>query len=62
MTKAQWKAVYDYCRENCISKYELLAELKANGAVDRKTLLEELSDYTDDSTYDAMKRFLEDNI
>ena len=62
MTKAQWKAVFDYCRENACTKYELLAELKANGTVDRSTSLEDLSDYTDGNTYDAMKKFLEENI
>ena len=62
MTKAQWKAIYDYCNENSISRYDMLKELKANGTVSHDTILEELDEYTDGDTYDAMIKFLEDNL
>lgn len=61
MTKAQWKAIYDYCEEYGIPKSALLKELKVNGTVSRDTTLEELGDYPENSTYDAMIKFLEDN-
>ena len=62
MTKAQWRAVYDFCRENCIKVNELLSELRENGTMGQNASLEELSDYTDGSTYNAMKEFLEENV
>ena len=62
MSKAQWKAIYDYCEEYGISRYDMLKDLKANGTVSRDTTLEELGDYTDGDTYDAMIRFLEENL
>lgn len=62
MTKAQWKAVLDFCRENCISKNELLFELKQNGTVDRNARIEDLAGYTDGTSYNEMMRFLEKNV
>lgn len=62
MTKAQWKAVYDFCRENCISKNELLSALKENGTVDHNALLEDLAGYTEGTSYNAMMQFLENSI
>ncbi len=58
MTKTQWKAIYDYCEDNCyVNPYELLKELKEVGAVDRQTEVDEIGDYADDS-YDGMIEFL----
>lgn len=63
MTKAQWTAVYHYCDEyGYDSPRELLAELKANGTVERNTTLKELSEYADGTGYDDMYRFLEENL
>lgn len=62
MTKAQWKAIYDYCEEYSIPKSALLKELKENGTVSRDTTLEELGDYPESATYDAMIKFLEENL
>jgi len=62
MTKAQWAAIYNYCEENGITKYDLLAELKANGTVDRSARLEDLGEYASGNTYDAMMRFLWGNL
>lgn len=62
MTKAQWKALYDFGREYGYSRFELLAALKENGTVDRHTTLEELGDYVNGNTYGAMRKFLEDNL
>ena len=62
MTKAQWKALYDFGRENGYTRFEILAELKGNGTVERSATLEELGDYVNGSTYAAMRKFLEDNL
>ena len=62
MTKAEWKAVYDYCEANMISKYELSKVLKKNGAIAKEDTLEDLGRYIRDHTYDDMMRFLEENV
>ena len=62
MTKAQWKAIYDYCETNIISKWDLLEELKQNGTIDRSTNLDELGEYVNGNTYDDMMEFLERNL
>lgn len=62
MTKAQRRAVYDFCRENCITKDELLEELKANGTIASNAKLDDLSDYVKDDTRKAMCQFLEENV
>ena len=63
MTKAQWSAVYHYCTEyGYDTPKELLAELKANGTVERSTSLSELDEYVGGTTYDDMYRFLGDNL
>lgn len=62
MTKPQWKALYDYCDEFDCTKYELLAELKANGVVDRNAEVEDLGDYAENGTYDAMMEFLIESL
>ena len=63
MNKAQWSAVYHYCAEyGYESPRELLAELKANGTVERNTTLPELDEYVSGTTYDDMYRFLGDNL
>ena len=62
MKKAQWAALYDFCEELGYTRAEVLAELKANGTVDKNTRLEDLGEYTTDKTYDAMLKFLADNL
>ena len=62
MTKAEWKAVYDYCEGNMLSRCELLKELKNNGTIRREDSIEDLAEYVRQHTYDDMIRFLEDNI
>ena len=62
MTKAQWKALYDYCDEYGCTRQEVLRELTANGSVERGTRLEDLGEYARDSSYDAMITFLEENL
>ena len=62
MNKAEWKAVYDYCEEYNIPKSALLKELKCNGTVDRGDTLEDLGQYVNKHTYDAMITFLEENL
>lgn len=62
MTKAQWKAIYDYCDELGYTRAELLQELKANGTVDEDTRLENLGDCVKVKDYDTMLKFLEDNL
>ena len=62
MTKAQWKAIYDYCEEYGITKAQLLKELKANGTVERTAGLEDLGEYVNKNTYNAMIEFLEANL
>lgn len=62
MTKAQWAAIYNYCEEYGCTKYDLLNALKANGTVGRSTRLEDLGEYANGNTYDAMAQFLGDNL
>ena len=62
MTKAEWKAVYDFCIENMMSKYEMMLDLKQNGTIDREDTLEDLGRYVRHHTYEDMMRFLEENI
>ena len=63
MNKAQWSAVYHFC-DDCgyDSPREVLAELKANGTVERNTQLVELGEYANGNTYDDMYKFLEENL
>lgn len=63
MTKAQWKAIYDYCKENGYAKpYELLSELKSVNAVDRQASVEDLGDYADGYNYEGMMDFLKEAL
>lgn len=62
MTKAQWAAVYTFCEDMGLTKWELLNALKNNGTVDRSCKLEELSDYVSGTTYDEMMKWLGDNV
>ena len=36
MIKAHWAAIYDYCEENGITKWELLEALKENSTVEQE--------------------------
>ena len=62
MTKTQTRAVNDFCRENCITKKELLEILKENGTIERNAKLDDLSDYVKGDTRKAMRQFLEGNV
>lgn len=65
MTKAQWKAIYDYCDEYGILTADLLRELRANGTIskgNRDEMLDELSGCPAKPTYEAMIEFLESNL
>ena len=62
MTKTQLRAVSDFCRENCITKTELLEILKENGTIADNAKLDDLSDYVKDDTRKAMWQFLEANV
>ena len=62
MTKRQLRAVNDFCRENCLSKNELLEILKENGTIASNAELDDLSDYVKDDTRKAMWQFLEENV
>ena len=62
MTKAEWKAVNDFCVYNMMSKYELAKELKNNGTIAREGSLADLGRYVREHTYEDMMRFLEENV
>ena len=62
MNKAKWKAVYDFCEENGLTRAELLRDLKKNGIIDRQDSLEDIGEYVRSNTYDDMIRFLEENV
>ena len=62
MTKAQWKAVYDYCEANGCTKLEILKILKANGTIGRDVSLDSLGNYVYGETYADMMEFLEANV
>lgn len=62
MTKAQWKAIYDYCDFYGYERSEVLIALKRNGTVSRDATIADLGEYTEKPTYDAMIKFLEENV
>lgn len=62
MNKAQWAALHGFCEEFGYTRAEVLAELKANGAVDKNTRIEDLGEYTSEKTYDSMLKWLADNL
>ena len=62
MTKAEWKAINDYCEENMMSRYEVMKSLKQSGTIARDDCLEDLDRYLRDHTYDAMMSFLLENV
>lgn len=63
MTKAQWKAIYDFCEDNGFyNPHELLIHLKRQGSVDRKDALEDLGEYPENKTYDGMIKFLSEEV
>jgi len=62
MTKAQWKAVYDFCNQYGFeTPHELLKHLKRNGSVDIYDKLENLGEYAIGESYDGMMEFLDVN-
>lgn len=63
MTKAQWKALYDFRDEmGYCGTYEVLTALKSAGAIDRNDTLEDLGDYDESGSYDGMTNFLTENL
>ena len=62
MTKAEWKAVLDFCEENMMSRYELMKALKGIGAVARDDCIGDLGRYVRNHTYDGMMCFLMENV
>ena len=62
MSEKQRRAVLDFCRENCLSKNELLEILKENGTIASNAEIDDLSDYVKDDTRKAMWQFLEENV
>ena len=63
MNKKQWKAVIDYCRDfGYESARELLQELKGCGVVDGRDTLDDLGEYPDNDSYDAMYKWLGENV
>lgn len=62
MTRAQWKAVYAYCKEYDCTAHDLLIELRANGTLGRNEGWDELSNCVDKKDYDSMLKFLEENL
>ena len=62
MTRAEWKAINDYCEENMMSRYEVVKTLKRNGTIARDDCLEDIDRYIRDHTYDAMMSFLLENV
>ena len=62
MTKAQWKAVNDFCQELGYERRELLEILKSNGTLARNAKLDDLDDYVNRKDYDSMLKFLENNV
>ena len=62
MTKAQWKAIYDYCDAIFCTPRELIKELRENGTVDHSTKLEDLGNCVTKKDYDTMFNFLEAHV
>ena len=63
MNKSQWSAVYHYCTEyGYDTPKDLLADLKANGTVERSTMISDLDEYVSGKTYEDMYCFLEDSL
>ena len=62
MTKAQFKAVYDYCDAIGCSVRELLQELKVCGVIEHDDKLEDLGEYVTGKDYETMLKFLEVNL
>lgn len=62
MNKAQWKAIYDFCKDSgYYDTRELLQTLKAEGVIDSRDTFDDLARYPKNSTYEAMIDFLTDN-
>lgn len=63
MTKAQWKALYDYCEDVGYSgKHEVLIALKQVGAIDMRDTIADLGEYDQSGTYDGMMKFLTESL
>ena len=63
MTKAQWRAIYDFCKENAYERpSEVLQTLKMEGAISRTDTLDDLCDYDESGTYDGMMKFLTESL
>ena len=62
MNKSQYAALKDFCIENGCTTREVLKALKSNGTVDSTTKIKELGSYVSGDSYEAMQRFLEENL
>lgn len=62
MNREQYKALYDFCETYNYNKFEVLRALKENGSIDKNATVGDIGDYVNGNTYDAMRKFLEDNL
>ena len=63
MNKAQWKAIYDFCKDNgYYDPSEVLQTLKAMGVVGSRDGFPDLARYPKNGTYEAMIDFLTENL
>ena len=63
MNKAQWKAIYDFCKGNgYYDPSEVLQTLKAMGVVGSRDGFPDLARYPKNGTYEAMIDFLTENL
>lgn len=60
MNRQQWKAVFDFCKENFYSSpSSLLKQLKMYNVVPQETNIEELAEFANGNTYQDMYTYLE---
>ena len=63
MNKAQWKAIYDFCKDNgYYDPSEVLQTLKAMGVIGSRDGFPDLARYPKNGTYEAMIDFLNENL
>lgn len=63
MNKAQWKAIYDFCKVNgYYDPSEVLQTLKVMNIIDQRDTLDDLGKYPSNGTYEAMIDFLTESL
>jgi len=63
MTKAQWKALFDFIEDlGYTGKYEVLNELKRKGSIKYTDTFDDLGSYDGSGTYDGMMKFLTEEL